>query len=351
MLPLPDTVTRRVGEVEAELRTLVDGGPPALAMLPRAMCELVGSEKAFVYALRQKGEGHSVDQGFALGFQHEDEDAASIFDAYISRQKVAWTGYNPNRPEPQQRNRVFTTDAIVRLTGVRALEDIPVVRDFFPRAGLVGRDQLRVVVCDGPAALGCVLAFRAARFTNLERHTLQRLVPALQRRLTIERTLATATRTRLILDAAFEAIPAPAFVTDELGNVCEANAAGQLWLETEGRAARAEIAEATKRRRHPRFDGVPVVAPGASWRCLLVQRRGAEATARLRAAHAAKRWSLTRRQGEVLALVVEGLATRTMAAVLGVSESTVEAHLTAIYDKSQLEGRAEVTVAVWRGAR
>lgn len=58
---LPDRVARRAGEVEAELRTLVDGGPPALAMLPRAMCELVGLDKAFVYALRQKGEGFRLD--------------------------------------------------------------------------------------------------------------------------------------------------------------------------------------------------------------------------------------------------------------------------------------------------
>jgi DNA-binding CsgD family transcriptional regulator len=69
---------------------------------------------------------------------------------------------------------------------------------------------------------------------------------------------------------------------------------------------------------------------------------------KLRAARAAARWSLTRRQSEVLALVVEGLPTRTMAAVLGVSERAVEAHLTAIFEKAQVETRAELASTVWR---
>jgi DNA-binding NarL/FixJ family response regulator len=51
----------------------------------------------------------------------------------------------------------------------------------------------------------------------------------------------------------------------------------------------------------------------------------------------------------VLALVVEGLPTRTMAAVLGVSERCVEAHLTAIFEKAQVETRAELAAAVWQG--
>jgi DNA-binding CsgD family transcriptional regulator len=210
-------------------------------------------------------------------------------------------------------------------------------------------DQLRVVVCDGPSALGFVGAYRRERFTDLECQTLQRVVPALQRRLTIERALASATHTRLLLDAAFEAIAAPAFVADALGHVREANATGKVWLQAEGLAGRRAVADAAKREAHPRFDVTPVVAPGGSKLLLLVQRRGVEASARERAARAAARWSLTPRQAAVLALVVEGLPTRTAAAVLGLSERGVEAHLTAIYEKAQVDRRAQLTAAVWRG--
>jgi DNA-binding NarL/FixJ family response regulator len=62
---------------------------------------------------------------------------------------------------------------------------------------------------------------------------------------------------------------------------------------------------------------------------------------------AAARWSLTARQREVLALLAEGLATRHIAAELGISERTVGAHLAVMYEKAQVESRAELVARVW----
>ena len=62
---------------------------------------------------------------------------------------------------------------------------------------------------------------------------------------------------------------------------------------------------------------------------------------------AAARWSLTARQREVLALLTEGLATRHIAAELGISERTVGAHLAVMFEKAQVESRAELVARVW----
>jgi DNA-binding NarL/FixJ family response regulator len=62
---------------------------------------------------------------------------------------------------------------------------------------------------------------------------------------------------------------------------------------------------------------------------------------------AADRWSLTTRQAQVLALLTEGLMTRHIAAQLGISERTVEAHLAVMFEKAQVESRAELVARVW----
>jgi DNA-binding CsgD family transcriptional regulator len=64
---------------------------------------------------------------------------------------------------------------------------------------------------------------------------------------------------------------------------------------------------------------------------------------------AAVRWALTGRQAQVLALLADGLPTRQIAAALGISERTVEMHVTATFDKAGAESRGELLAAVWRG--
>jgi DNA-binding CsgD family transcriptional regulator len=169
----------------------------------------------------------------------------------------------------------------------------------------------------------------------------------------LARDLATkdvgAPGTRALFDAAFAAIPAAAFVTDAEGLLREANPAGLLWLEREGPAGRQAICDSV-RRSDPRFVVTPVSAAGAPARKLLVMREGGEPSFETRAATAAARWSLTRRQRDVLELLLEGVTTRAIAASLGVSERAVELHITAMFEKMQVENRAELCAAVWRAA-
>lgn len=58
--------------------------------------------------------------------------------------------------------------------------------------------------------------------------------------------------------------------------------------------------------------------------------------------------SLTQREREVLALLVEGRANKVIAARLAISEHTVKTHVAAVYDKLGARNRAEAVVAAAR---
>jgi DNA-binding NarL/FixJ family response regulator len=62
----------------------------------------------------------------------------------------------------------------------------------------------------------------------------------------------------------------------------------------------------------------------------------------------AKETTLTRREGEVLKLVVEGKTNQEIGIVLGISEKTVEKHLDGVFTKLQVSSRVEAAVMAVR---
>jgi DNA-binding CsgD family transcriptional regulator len=74
--------------------------------------------------------------------------------------------------------------------------------------------------------------------------------------------------------------------------------------------------------------------------------RGAPETA-LRAERFAREHSLTPRQTEVLTHLASGKANKTIAALLGRAENTVELHVTALFAKLGCENRAELVARFW----
>jgi DNA-binding NarL/FixJ family response regulator len=58
--------------------------------------------------------------------------------------------------------------------------------------------------------------------------------------------------------------------------------------------------------------------------------------------------TLTHREREVLALLVDGRANKVIAARLGISEHTVKTHIASLYDKLRARNRAEAVVAAAR---
>jgi DNA-binding NarL/FixJ family response regulator len=57
---------------------------------------------------------------------------------------------------------------------------------------------------------------------------------------------------------------------------------------------------------------------------------------------------LTRREREILVLLMDGSTTRQISKELFLSEGTVKTHLTAIYRKLGVTNRTEAAVAGWR---
>jgi DNA-binding CsgD family transcriptional regulator len=66
-----------------------------------------------------------------------------------------------------------------------------------------------------------------------------------------------------------------------------------------------------------------------------------------RALESAARWSLTRREREVLLLVVSGNSNKDIAAKLACSPRTAEIHVSAILRKSETQSRTQLAAAFW----
>lgn len=336
---LEPRLRRRVAELEASLRTL-DGEAPCLETLPPRLAELLGSERAGAYGLRSEGSHARVDFFHSVG-----GDMAGYrqdFDDVVRTDPLRCTLFNPLRPEPLQRNRALTIHG-------PALE-----RTFAPDTGmarlasrhpfLVREDQLRVLICEDGALLAWVGAVRAEPFGARDRKVLQALVPALRQRLVVERQLAAAPLALGTLAASVEAAGVAALLVRAPGVVVHANAAGRAFLDAEpGRGV-----ERLRASPPGTFTWTPVSIPGFPPHWLVLGRRAPTDPAP-RVAALARRAGLSQRQQEVLAHVARGDSNRTIALALGVSESAVELHVTALLARLDVDSRAALVARFWSG--
>jgi DNA-binding CsgD family transcriptional regulator len=145
------------------------------------------------------------------------------------------------------------------------------------------------------------------------------------------------------LEAALEAVPAPALIAGRRGEVVCSNA-----------AARALVGSAPDPSRWPpfandvgslprRWEATPIRGVGQrAWSLLIL--RGSELPPRAG-------WNLTARQSEVLTLVSRGLTNTGIAETLGIRLGTVEFHISAIFDKVGVNSRAALIATVMGDTR
>ena len=246
--------------------------------------------------------------------------------------------YDSSRPEPWQRNRALAFGDFGP-GGIQHTALTPLL----VQLGLDGLDQLRALICEGPSLLAWIGGFQQETFGAQEKAVLDALVPALRRRLRLERQLADQTLRAAALAAALEAIAAPAFLHTHSGRVLHANAAGRALLHAEARGLGEHL------RAGPGYARTEIVSPGAPAMTLSVRESPPEDVGP-RLARAAARWGLSPREREVLALLARGAANKTIAGALRVSEGTVEAHVTHLLHKAQAESRAALVAALWTQA-
>jgi DNA-binding NarL/FixJ family response regulator len=152
-----------------------------------------------------------------------------------------------------------------------------------------------------------------------------------------------------MLDAALEAalglVPAPVFIIDEGLRILKANDPAKLLLRERPDQTREALSARISGRAEPqatplaRIEGrahflvsLPLEGPALS----------AMASA-LRAQH-----QLTKRQSEVLGLVVQGQSNREIADALGCSLRTVEIHLSAVFRKTGQSSRTKLVMWFYR---
>jgi DNA-binding NarL/FixJ family response regulator len=155
---------------------------------------------------------------------------------------------------------------------------------------------------------------------------------------------------RVALAAALAEIDAAAFIISESGTVLHANAAGEQKVARSRDRLRSVLQRAVRSVGDPKLTVPALVTPlrcDATTTYFLVIFRP-RATRASNVEYAATLWQLSPRQREVLELLVEGLANKTIAVRLDCAERTVETHLTAIFQKSGFDSRSALLGALAR---
>ena len=292
-----------------------------IAELPR----LLSADGACAFLVRERH----------LDFFHGAQMPAGIRPAYerwLATAPQRFANYDPDAPDPQQRNVVLRTHEIREITRRGAP---PVVKRFLPRFAISESDQMRVLVCEGGSLLSWVGVLRARKFTREEARIFSMLSGPLQQRLAIEHRLGEAQARAVELSAALENVPAAAFVLGRSNAVLHANAAGRALLDRERKSVEEQLGSG---------QGVQLANIDVDLKLAIVQRPADPAP---RVAAACVRWYLTARQAEVLRQLAYGLSNRAIAAELHCAESTVELHVTALLEKSLCESRAHLVARLW----
>jgi len=336
-----------VRAITAELDTVRLSGRPVIEVILPEVRALLGTESMLLYAPIKRGEGWQVER-FHMDNCPQPANLERLFLAYLARSPSPSPAYDPIRPQPDQRNRVIEPIAYLERRRPGAFERSRQCQEFVAPIGLSKHVQLRALICDGPALLAWFGLFQSARIETWQYRVLSALVPALQRRLSLERRLQALPRISRALDVVLDRLGSPAFVVGRTGVMHEMNAAGRALHATRRRDLEMALSDALHGRANALdFELVPLIDKGAPASVLAILR-SADRDARLaaRIAMVAARWSLTPRQCAVLAHLTHGLANAAIAAELGVGERAVELHVTALFDRAGVESRAALVARV-----
>jgi DNA-binding CsgD family transcriptional regulator/PAS domain-containing protein len=305
--------------------------------------ELVGFERSLA-CLPALGDGayHLEFAYFAGNFEpsRHRPRLASLLREAGSR---PFSYFDPSHPPSSQRNRVVTHADLRRSRHRPASE----VAEAFAAAGFDARQMMRLLVCEGEELLAWVGGFRPDPFGYHEEQLLGLFMRPLRKRLQIERRLSLGLF-RAGLEAALEALNAPAYLVRPDGQIVHANGLGKALLDREYAERQAVIDASQAVSVEVSFDALPVQAWGLSPHKLVLRRTPGPASLALQLARAQSRWELTPQQARVLALMAEGEANKTLATRLRCSVATIEVHVSAILRKAGVDSRARLLAALWQ---
>lgn len=275
-----------------------------------------------------------------LEYRGVSEASVQKYLRFCGSTATAFVHYDPLRPEAAQRNQVHTQGDLIAERGPSAM-----LTQVIPSIGLGGHDQLRALLCDGPLLLGWIGGFRERPFEEEDRIAFGMLVPRLRSWLLVERMLRDADVASRGVAAALEGIAAPALLLDDKGRVVHTNAMAQQTLvdHPNGSALRQALL-------NPRTAGwhtTEMSLQGEPKQRVAICFAASALESRLDSACSV--WGVSKRQRDVLRLLARGDANKRIAEKLGISEVTVEAHITAILRKSHASSRTDLAARVWSG--
>jgi DNA-binding CsgD family transcriptional regulator len=319
--------------IKQALSTWTPGAPPAATWLLPELRTVLRAEFAGAY------RPAATEAGWSLDFMYGAGDNAPAFSrnfrAYVARmppsEQFLALG-NPRLVQTVQRNRVMPLGDLARLN-----LDQP-YRPLFQAIGILGHDQLRVLICDGPRQLSWIGATREERFTRREVTLLRRLTKPLQRRLRLEQQLGPGALPGMF-EAALEALRTAAFVVGPSGAIEMANSVGLALLERGRKDVLDSISESARLRSDAgAFSINRVTAPGWPVYLLAIRKESPQLAERVLLVQ--QRWGLSVRQARVLELVASGVSNKEIALTLGCAEVTIENHLTELFRRSGARSRA-----------
>lgn len=338
---------RAIAELTSQIDTLQLGQGPVLATLVRPLHELIGGDLLWSYCPVQRLDG---------GWDLEDVYGSALPAAYVERVRRCIAGergdfawYRPMRPDRAQRNRVIEAREAVARERPGYFESTALYAEFFHPMRLHRHHQLRALLCDGARLLAWFGIYQQERPHRIQWEILRAFVPSLRRRLAREQALRDTTHSASALVASLEHLPYPACVLDARGRIEVASTSARSLLDRDS-GLRARLLEALRGR--DGADGAIEIVPlrdRATHVGYLALLRVRAAFSDVRITAAIERWQLTRRQAEVLGMLVRGMANAAIAAELAVTERAVEHHVSALFDRAGVDSRAAFVAAVLGG--
>jgi DNA-binding CsgD family transcriptional regulator len=346
--------TRDRQELDGIARDLMDDDGTRLEDELERVRLLLRAERFLVYRPRWRPGGYAVDFALSSGFSSADRLGRRLART-LGRTDRPWALFNPLAPEPPQRNRAVNLpapdhwrthagsstlsrlgyDAAARARLCRRMERLN-----GPLRALELADQhvCRVLLCDGARLRAFVGAFRGEPFSERERQLLAGLSAALGAALAAMHARRAALSNADTIDGLLAILTQPALVIDGDGAIAHANQPG--WLRAAHDPSLASgLAALARGEARPGLVSQPLPSgAGVERRLVTVTDDRGTHEQRLRAS--AHRWRLTPRESEALAGVAEGASTKQLAAQLGCSTRVVEHHLTRLFRKAGVDGRA-----------
>lgn len=287
--------------------------------------------------------GLEVGRFQSAGFADATAVREGFADVFLNQpRRYAW--YDPIRPEPEQRNRILEAHSLMK---PGEFESSYIYARVLRPCGLHEHRQPRVLLCEGASLLAWFGSFQSAPVTRRQLRLLRQLAGPMKRRLSLERKLTPAVQAAG-LAAALDDLGAPALVLAGQ-RIVELNASARALLIARRRELQEALASPGGTTAFE-MDSLPIRLNGcADLRLVIVRVNTQEARIAAAVARATACWRLSPRSACVLARVMCGDPSATIAADLAVSRRAVEQQLTVLFERAGVGSRAELVAAALLG--